>query len=208
MSNDPFLVPRGFGESVIVEKRSRFIGAVAPVAGEEAARAFLTERREAHRDARHHVYAYVLRDSGVLRYSDDGEPQGTGGLPVLEVLRREGVFDVCCVVTRYFGGVLLGAPGLTRAYAASAKAALDVAGVAVMRAWISVILSCSYSLWQIMRLEITAAEGIEEMVDFGADVTAELALPSPRLEEFRKRVVEVSAGQAFLMVGAESFRSI
>ena len=205
---DSYLTPKGPGEAVITEKRSRFIGAVRPVSGEEDARAFLGERRALHRDAGHHVYAYVLRGGGVIRCSDDGEPQGTAGAPMLEVFRREGVANVCCVVTRYFGGTLLGAPGLTRVYAASAKAALDAAGVVLMRAWTSVTLSCPYAMWRIIKLEVTAAEGVEEGVDFGADVTAELALPTPKLPGFAERIAEVSAGQALLLVGEEAFRAI
>lgn len=109
-------------EDEFVEKRSRFLCAIAPVRSPEEAAAFLTRRREQHYDARHTVYAYILREGNREKYSDDGEPQGTGGQPVLEVLRRAGLTDVCVAVTRYFGGILLGAGGLTRAYANGAGA--------------------------------------------------------------------------------------
>ena len=114
-----YCVPTGPGEAELVEKRSRFLGHLRPAETEEEARAFLAEMKKKYYDARHNCWCYRLR-GGVERYSDDGEPQGSAGLPMLEVLRREGVTDAVCVVTRYFGGVLLGAPGLTRAYSSSA----------------------------------------------------------------------------------------
>ncbi|MDR3208121.1 MAG: YigZ family protein [Oscillospiraceae bacterium] len=200
-------MPRGPGEAEIVEKRSRFIGALAPLDSDEAAKAFLQERRALHKTASHHVYAWLLRDGGA-RYSDDGEPQGTGGPPVLEVLRREGVRNVCCVVTRYFGGTLLGAAGLTRAYAAAAKAALEAAGIAEMRPWTAATLVCGYALWRRMQLELAACGGVEEGVAFAAEVTADVALPTPRLSEFQARAAELSAGQAIFRPGLESFRAL
>ena len=208
MSSKPFLVPRGSGQAVLVEKCSRFIGMIFPVSDEDGARSALAEARAAYKDASHYVYAYILRNHGVLRYSDDGEPRGTGGPPVLEVLRREDVFDVCCVVARYFGGTLLGVPGLIRAYAASAKAALDAAGTALMRAWTSVTLSCPYALWRQVKLEIVAVGGIEESVDFGVDVTVDLALPTSVLTGFLERMADVTAGQALVLAGVEGYRAI
>ena len=106
-----------FAEDQFVEKRSRFIGAIAPVSTEEEALAFLEARRELHREATHNVYVYTLREGGLTRFSDDGEPSGTAGKPALDVLRGSGLVDVAIVVTRYFGGTLLGTGGLTRAYA-------------------------------------------------------------------------------------------
>ena len=136
-----YYIPAAAGESEFVEKRSRFLGHVRPVGTEDEARAFIAEMKKTYYDARHNCSCYLLR-SGVERYSDDGEPQGTAGLPMLEVFRREGVTDLVCVVTRYFGGVLLGAPGLFRAYTKSAKDALDAAGVSVVRRWEETELFC------------------------------------------------------------------
>ena len=127
-----YYVPAGPGESEYVEKRSRFLGHIRPVANEEEARAFIAAMKKEYYDARHNCWCYLLKD-GPERYSDDGEPQGTAGIPMLEVFRREGVSNLVCVVTRYFGGVLLGAGGLFRAYTKSAKDALDAAGLAVVR---------------------------------------------------------------------------
>ena len=142
---ESYLVPFGPGEAEFVEKRSRFIGQVWPVDSEEEARRRIEETRRRHHDARHNCWCYVLRDGNVLRYSDDGEPQGTAGQPMLNVFVKEGVTNVCCVVTRYFGGILLGAGGLTRAYGGTAKLALDAAGVSRMRLWSTLAVPCSYS---------------------------------------------------------------
>ena len=127
-------IPAGEGNSEYIEKKSRFLGLVLPVTTEAEARAQLEAVKKREYDARHNCWAYVLH-TGQKRYSDDGEPQGTAGQPMLNVFQREGVENVVCVVTRYFGGVLLGAGGLTRAYAKSAKDALDAAGKARMRLW-------------------------------------------------------------------------
>ena len=120
-----YYIPTEAAEAELVEKRSRFIGQVRPVETEEEARAFVEQVKKKHYDARHNCWCYRLRDGGVERYSDDGEPQGTAGQPMLNVFQREEVTNVVCVVTRYFGGVLLGAGGLTRAYTKGAKDALD-----------------------------------------------------------------------------------
>ena len=122
-----YYVPVDAGEAEFTEKRSHFLGHVRRVETEAEARAFLDEMRKKYYDARHNCWCYVLHEGGVVRYGDDGEPQGTAGQPMLNVFQREGVENVVCVVTRYFGGVLLGAGGLTRAYAKSAKDALDAA---------------------------------------------------------------------------------
>ena len=115
-----YFIPAGPGEAEFTEKRSRFLGHIRHVGSEEEAKAFVNQIKKEHYDARHNCWCYLLR-GGVERYSDDGEPQGTAGIPMLEVFRREGVTDMVCVVTRYFGGVLLGAGGLLRAYTKSAK---------------------------------------------------------------------------------------
>ena len=127
-------IPTGEGNSEYIEKKSRFLGLVLPVTTEAEARAQLEAVKKREYDARHNCWAYVLH-TGQKRYSDDGEPQGTAGQPILNVLEREGVQDVLCVVTRYFGGILLGAGGLCRAYTKAAKDALDDAGISELRPW-------------------------------------------------------------------------
>ena len=122
-----YLMPDAFGEAELVEKRSRFLGHVWPAQSEEEARARIEEMKKQYYDARHNCWCYLIRD-GAVRYSDDGEPQGTAGQPMLNVFQAGEITNAVCVVTRYFGGVLLGAGGLVRAYSAAAKAALDAAG--------------------------------------------------------------------------------
>ena len=147
-----YLIPTSRAETELVEKRSRFIGQVWPVESEEEARARIEETKKKHYDARHNCWCYRIQEGGVERYSDDGEPQGTAGQPMLNVFQREGVTNVCCVVTRYFGGVLLGAGGLVRAYTQSAKDALDAAGISVVRRWVEVTVPCPYSFFERLRL--------------------------------------------------------
>ena len=140
-----YYIPTGPGDAEYVEKRSRFLGKVRHVESEEEARAFIEAMKKQYHDARHNCWCYLLKN-GVLRYSDDGEPQGTAGQPMLEVFNREGVTDVVCVVTRYFGGVLLGAGPLLRAYQTTAKETLNAAGVSVVRRWVELTIPCGYNL--------------------------------------------------------------
>ena len=190
-----YFVPAGSGEAEFVEKRSSFLGHVRFVETEDAAREFINEMKKKHYDARHNCWCYIIR-GGAVRYSDDGEPQGTAGLPMLEVFKREGVENVVCVVTRYFGGVLLGTGGLLRAYTKSAKDALDAAGIAAVRRWVKLDAACPYSLLERMKTECLALEGAVSDVEYGADVRMTFLLPESRSEEFQARVTELSAGQS------------
>lgn len=190
-----YFVPAGSGEAEFVEKRSSFLGHVRFVETEDAAREFITEMKKKHYDARHNCWCYIIRGVAV-RYSDDGEPQGTAGLPMLEVFKREGVENVVCVVTRYFGGVLLGTGGLLRAYTKSAKDALDAAGIAAVRRWVKLEAACPYSLLERMKTECLALDGVVSDVEYGADVRMTFLLPEAKAEAFRARVTELSAGQS------------
>ena len=190
-----YFVPAGSGEAEFVEKRSSFLGHVRFAETEDAAREFINEMKKKHYDARHNCWCYIIR-GGAVRYSDDGEPQGTAGLPMLEVFRREGVENVVCVVTRYFGGVLLGTGGLLRAYTKSAKDALDAAGIAAVRRWVKLETACPYSLLERMKTECLALDGAVENIEYGADVRLTLLLPEEKAEEFQARVTELSAGQS------------
>ena len=189
-----YLVPMGEGRSELTEKRSRFIGCVRPVATEEEARAMIAEKRAEYHDARHNCWCYLLHEGGVERYSDDGEPQGTAGQPMLDVFRRPGIQNVCCVVTRYFGGVLLGPGGLVRAYTAAAKDALAAAELGRACLWTTLSVPCPYALFERVRLELTAFGGIAENVDYGAAVTILAALPQEQAEPFCSRLTELSGG--------------
>lgn len=134
-------------EARFIEKKSEFIGYLCPVQTEEQAVAFIEEIRAMHRKATHNCYAYILRENNAARHSDDGEPGGTAGVPIYEVLRKEGLTDVCCVVTRYFGGVLLGAGGLVRAYTKGAKDAVDAAQIKCMAEAVKLAVTVDYGLY-------------------------------------------------------------
>ena len=203
-----YFVPAGPSETELVEKRSRFIGHVQPVEREEEARAYIEQMKKRYHDARHNCWCYRLREGGVERYSDDGEPQRTAGQPMLGVFQKEGVSNVCCVVTRYFGGVLLGAGGLVRAYTQSAKDALDAAGIAVVRRWIEVAATCPYSLFERMKLEVEAAGGVLGESEYAADVTVRALLPEGAVEGFSARVIELNAGASAAQVVGETFRAM
>lgn len=203
-----YLVPTKFGEAEFIEKRSRFIGRVWPVENEEEAVARIKEMREKHWDATHNVYAYIIREGGAMRYSDDGEPGGTSGMPTLNVFRAGEIYNVCCVVTRYFGGILLGTGGLVRAYSQAAKLALEAAGVSRMDLWESTATACSYSLYERVRRELEASGAVIENIDYGADVTIEAFLPSGTSEGVNKRLADISAGGVELLVLGEEYRAV
>jgi len=201
-----YLVPFAEGRAEVVEKRSRFLGRVFRVAGEEEAREKIEAVRREHYDARHNCWCYLLQEGGVLRYSDDGEPQGTAGQPMLNVFQREKVFDVCCVVTRYFGGILLGAGGLARAYGGTAKEALNAAGLCRMQQWSTLELPCTYPLFQRMKLLVEACGGVLEHCDYGAEITLTVLLPSEARQTLTKHVTELSAGGICPVWKEECFR--
>lgn len=204
---EAYLTPAGEGSSEYVEKKSRFLGRVFTVSSEDEARALLEAVKKEHYDARHNCWCYIIKD-GPERYSDDGEPQGTAGIPMLEVFRREGVCNVVCVVTRYFGGILLGAGGLLRAYTKSAKDALDAASISVVRRWVETALDCSYAAAEKLKQEITAFGGIVAGLDYGAAVTIHAYIPEESAENFKARIFDVSAGGVTVRVTGEDFRAV
>ena len=202
-----YYIPTGAGESEYVEKRSQFLGHVRRVESEDEARAFIAEMKKKHYDARHNCWCYIIR-GGAERYSDDGEPQGTAGIPMLEGFRREEVTNVVCVVTRYFGGVLLGAGGLLRAYTKSAKEALDAAGVSAVRRWVETELDCSYAQAEKLKGEVTASGGAVSSVDYAAGVTVRALVPEEKLEAFSARIFDVSAGSVAVRAVGEAYRAV
>ena len=200
-----YLVPFEDAESEFVEKRSRFISHVWRVESEAEARARIEEMKKRYYDARHNCWCYILKEGGVVRYSDDGEPQGTAGQPMLNVFQREAVTNVCCVVTRYFGGVLLGAGGLTRAYTKGAKDVLDAAGICRMSLWTVWDVPCTYPLFERMKLEIAACGGVVREADYGADITLHAAFPDGGAERFAPRLTELSAGRLEMTAAGEEY---
>ena len=203
-----YYIPTGRGEAELVEKRSRFIGQVWRVDSEAEARARIEEVRRQHYDARHHCWCYRIREEGVERYSDDGEPQGTAGQPMLNVFQRENVTNVVCVVTRYFGGILLGAGGLVRAYTQSAKDALDRAGISVVRRWVALEVLCAYAQFEAMRREVLAFGGVVEQVDYAADVLLSVLIPEERSAAFSAHILDVSAGTVEALEAGEQLKDV
>ena len=198
----------GTAQTELEEKHSRFIGFAAPVQSEKEAQEIIAGRRAQHRDATHNVWAYYI-DQGVhARYSDDGEPQGTAGIPVLNVLKMSGATDLCVVVTRYFGGTLLGAGGLVRAYSAAAKQALDTAGFASMEAFSVLQIHCGYSEYQKLSVQLAAAGAVQDSAVFGSDVEIVVAIEEARSSIVEKLVQEISAGRGNVVrMGVEERRS-
>ena len=154
----------------------------------------IDEMKKKYYDARHNCWCFVLHD-GTVRYGDDGEPQGTAGQPMLNVFQRENVENVVCIVTRYFGGILLGAGGLTRAYAKAAKDALDNAGKARMQPFSVLLLECPYPMFERIKLLIEGHEGRIESSDYGAAVTLTFLLPVQKTADFSAALTELSGGQ-------------
>ena len=178
-----------------IERRSRFIGHIAPVSSEEEAVSFINEVRGQNREASHNCYAYILRDRQIKRYSDDGEPQGTAGVPILEVLERNGLVDVCVVVTRYFGGVLLGAGGLVRAYSTGTSTAVAAGGILTMVPCTSFVIETDYSLYGKLTYIFPQFHIKVLNTDFGETIRFSLLIRSERFAAFSKELSELSNGK-------------
>ena len=200
-----YRVPFEDTESEFTEKRSRFISHIWKVESEAEARERIEQMKKKYYDARHNCWCYLIREGGVVRYSDDGEPQGTAGQPMLNVFQREEVTNVVCVVTRYFGGVLLGAGGLTRAYTKGAKDALDAAGISTMSLWTVWEIPCTYPLFERLKLEIEACGGVIKDTQYGADILVRAGFPAGGAEAFAPRLTELSAGQLEMTPAGEEF---
>ena len=185
-----YYVPAQDSETEFTEKRSRFIGHLWRVESEEEAREKIAQTKAKYYDARHNCWCYLIREGGITRYSDDGEPQGTAGQPMLEVFRREGVENVCCVVTRYFGGVLLGTGGLVRAYTTATARALENAEVVTVRSVIELRVTVDYSLYERASLLIQGAGAKLAEPEFTDRVALRWQMPEgtegPLLEQLRE----------------------
>lgn len=203
---DGYRIPTRQAHAEFTEKRSRFIGHIFPVESEEQALANLKKMREEYWDANHNVFAYVIKD-GPTRFSDDAEPQGTAGMPVLEVLRRREVYDVLCVVTRYFGGILLGAGGLVRAYAKGAAMGLEASGLSMKRVWSHVDIPCPYSLFERVRLAVQRHGGLVPDVEYGAEVLLRAMLPASDAERFLVDLADLTNGAVAGTVAGQEYRA-
>lgn len=204
---EEYLVPTGYGEDEFTEKRSRFIGRIWLVETEEEALSKIQEMKKQHYDATHNCWAYIIH-GGAVRFSDDGEPGGTAGMPMLQVLQREGLNNVVCVVTRYFGGILLGAGGLVRAYTKGAKIAVDAAGKSIKRVWTVLYAPCPYSFYERVRLEIEAFGGILRSTDFGAEVDMEILFPQANAQLFLDRLTDLTSGTVEGMEIGQEYRAL
>lgn len=179
-----------------IEKRSEFIGYISPVKTNDEAVAFINSIKAEHRKAKHNVYAYILREDNISRYSDDGEPQGTAGVPVLDVLKKRGLTDVCVVVTRYFGGILLGGGGLVRAYSHAASLACDAAHIMDMCLCHRLKITADYGMYGKIYYLLPNYDTITVDSDFGSDVTLEILVLSEKLDALKKELIEVTNGTA------------
>ena len=185
----------GYGESLYEVKRSKFIGYCKPVLTAQEANDFVDEIRRKHADARHNVYAWILKkEISLQKYSDDGEPSGTAGLPVMSVLTKNEVTDCAIVVTRYFGGILLGKGGLVRAYTKAAALALKEAGPKVMEMCAVMNFRCDYSSYDRLVFEIKNHGYVISRTDFGADVDIDVTVPLDMVEGFSDFMIQVSNG--------------
>ncbi len=189
-----YITVKGFDYDEFVEKRSRFIGYIKHVETEKEATDFIAEIRSKHWDATHNVYAYVLRENQIKRYSDDNEPQGTAGMPVLDVLLKSNVVDVVVVVTRYFGGVLLGGGGLVRAYSHSASIALKKIGTTTMQMCSQCKLTCTYTQYGKIPATIASFDGVVDDSEFTDFVSVKFHLPCDNLKKLNEALCELTCG--------------
>ncbi len=203
---DEYLVPTGYGEDEFIEKKSRFIGRAWLVETEEEALEKIQAMKKQHYDATHNCWAYIIKD-GPMRFSDDGEPGGTAGNPMMQVLQREQLFNVVCVVTRYFGGVLLGAGGLVRAYTKGAKIAIDAAGKSIKRVWSVLYVPCPYSFYERVKLEVAAFGGIIRDTQFGAEVELEILVALPQRDSFIEKLTDMTSGTVEAMETGQEYRA-
>lgn len=194
-------------QAEFVEKHSRFIGYCKPIKTEQEAIDFINEKRKKHYDATHNVYAYSLREGFIKRYSDDGEPQGTAGVPVLDVLNKNSVVDTVIVVTRYFGGIMLGAGGLVRAYSHGAKIALDASKILKMEKCFNCEIKLNYDRYGKIASLIPECEGIVDDTVFLENVIVKFHIPTDKLSFFNKKLADATNGQLETTVIEEKFYS-
>ena len=191
-----------------VVNKSRFIGYAATCETEEEALAFLSEIRKKHKDATHNCYAYLIgANMGVMRYSDDGEPGGTAGMPIMEVLKNRGVTNCCCVVTRYFGGILLGAGGLVRAYTQGAAIAVNAAGVGEMHPTARYLMNVEYPMLNRLDYAMKSMPVVVEDKLFGADITYTLVVKCADENAFVSSVTNLTDGAVIPLRFEEFYRA-
>lgn len=201
-----YLVPTGFGEDEFTEKKSRFIGRIWPVESEEEALAMVQQMNKQYADAAHNCWAYIIKD-GPARFSDNGEPGGTAGNPMMQVLQKEQLNNVLCIVTRYFGGILLGAGGLVRAYTKAAKIAVNAAGKSMKRVWSVLYVPCPYSFYDRVKLEVAAFGGIIRKTEFTSEVELEILVAEAQVQAFLDKLTDMSAAAIEGMETGKEYRA-
>lgn len=178
-----------------IEKKSKFIGYAKPVKTQEEAVEFISEIKSKHWDATHNVYAYVLRENNIQRYNDDGEPSGTAGVPVLDVILKESLVDVCVVATRYFGGTLLGAGGLVRAYSHTSKIALEAAGIITMAQCSVMSAEVDYSFYDRLNILLSDFSAVILNTSFSDKVCVEFSVKENIVDSLNAKLIDVSNGK-------------
>ena len=189
------------------ERKSVFIGHVKPVWDEKSALDFISEIRGKSSGASHNVYAYIIRDANVIRFSDDGEPNSTAGVPSLSVLQKNGLTNVAAVVTRYFGGILLGAGGLVRAYSHAVRLAVEAAGVALYEAFTEFDILCGYSDYDKLLKFIKSEKIFIDDTDFGENIILSLAIKHDRFDKIKADIVNLTNGKADIIKKGERYSS-
>ncbi len=202
----PYKTLRKSASDEFIINKSRFIGYGSPAQTEEEALAFLKGIREKHKDATHNCYAYVIgRNAGIMRYSDDGEPGGTAGLPIMEVLKAQGVVNCCVVVTRYFGGILLGAGGLVRAYTQGCVTALKASGVVVMEPSQQYLCEVGYPLWDKVQYALKSLPVQLIGSEFTTAVTFTILVREKDAQQVLDTLTRVTDGKIETLLEEESF---
>ena len=190
-----YKLPLQVAQAEFTEKRSRFIAYITPIASENEAIEFLQSIRKMHREATHNVYAYRLYENSIMRHSDEGEPSGTAGMPLLDVFIKQDIFDFCCVATRYFGGVQLGSGGLVRAYSRCGVIALEASGIGIMQEMADCELSIPYGSYEPLK-RLLLAHGAEiTSEDFGLEVKLLFTIPKQDLADLQAQVTEQTSGE-------------
>ena len=206
--NKPYITLEKEGRADYTVERSVFIGTARHIDSEEEAVGFIKRIRKEFSDAKHNVYAYTLSKTNVTRYSDDGEPQGTAGLPALDYIRKSGINDACVAVTRYFGGILLGKGGLVRAYTETAKKACEAAGIISLTEYTVFALDAEYRDLEKIRYELAFFGAVEDSAEYGNAVRLVFAVKSGVFEEVKKKLSEMSSGKCVIKVSGTRFDKI
>lgn len=192
-------------QAELVVKKSKFIATVEPVTQEEQAIDLINRMRSKYYDASHNVYAYVIGQNNIVRYSDDGEPSGTAGVPVLEVLKKEGIIDAAVVVTRYFGGTLLGAGGLTRAYGSAAKLGVDAGGIVVRVLCDVVSVKTDYTMLGKIKYETNTAGFVIKDIIYKQDVTLLTYCEIECTDQYLALIQNITGGRAVCNIEAREY---